>query len=79
MGGPVATHMKCCPAHRNSYPAPTRTMKNPIPQYRGKKKVVREFDRGTRKRFLRKVVPRHWGGGVLSFTTDLAQLCGPMP
>ena len=30
-------------------------------QYRDKKKVVREFDRGTRGRFLRKAVPRHGG------------------
>ena len=27
------------------------------------KKVMREFDRGTRGRFLRKVVPRRGGGG----------------
>ena len=27
------------------------------------KKVVREFDRGTRGWFLRKAVPRHGGGG----------------
>ena len=26
MGGPVATHMKCCPAHLNSCPTSTRTM-----------------------------------------------------
>ena len=31
MGGPVATHMKCCPAHLNSCPTSTRTMKNPLP------------------------------------------------
>ena len=30
-GGPVATHMKCCPAHLNSCPTSTRTMKNPLP------------------------------------------------
>ena len=61
MGGPVATHMKCCLAHLNSCPTSTRTMKNLIPWV---KKVVQEFDRGTRGRFLRKAVPRHGGGGI---------------
>ena len=60
MGGPVATHMKCCPAHLNSCPTSTRIMKNPIPWY---KKMVREFERGTRGWFLRKAVPRQGGGG----------------
>ena len=35
-------------------------MKNPLPW---EKKVMREFDRGTRGWFLRKVVLGHGGGG----------------
>ena len=41
-------------------------MKNPIPWL---KKVVREFDRGTRGRFLHKAVPRHGVGGYLIMIT----------
>ena len=31
--------------------------------------MVQEFDRGTRGRFLRKVVPRHGGGGGGEYST----------
>ena len=33
--------------------------------------MVREFDRGTRGRFLRKAVPRHGGGGVGGYAFTL--------
>ena len=63
-----ATHIKCCPAYLNRFPASTTATKNPI---LWGKEVAREKCRGTSGWFLRKAVPRHGGGGGHQCTPKL--------
>ena len=87
MGEPVATHMKCCPAHLNSCPTSTRIMKNPLPWQKKVMWKIRPQNQGAvlaqggswtrgggRPWQLTFVYPPHkWGGGVTVNCPDPTQ------